>query len=175
MPVASPIVTTVLVPSLSVTCPVDFDTGSTPVNYNQIIASMPSANYSANFFYVASPNCAQVGQVYSYSNFDNFGNQVNNSLPFIIEPYQKQCAAYFYPEEESVVFNGNSSINFTMLASQILYLKMYANNEYVINLTDSNNKPLLGDNLFTNVEKTTLGLNYFEDYCNYLIDNPTNA
>jgi hypothetical protein len=174
MPIVSPIVTTVSVPALGVTCPLDFDTGGTPVNYNQIIASMPSANYAAHFFYVASSNCAQVGQVYSYSNFDSFGNQVNNALPFIIEPYQAQCAAYFYPEEGTVLFNGNSSINFVMLASNSLNLKMYSNNEYIINLTDKNNEPVLGDNLFTNLEKTSVGLNFFDDYCDYLVDNPKN-
>jgi hypothetical protein len=174
MPIVSPTISTVNVAALSVTCPLDFDTGSTPVSYNQIVASMPSANYMAHFFYVASPSCAQVGQVYSYTQVDTFGNQVNNALPFIIEPYQKQCAAYFYPDEGSVIFNGDSSLNFTVLPSDSLYLKMYTNNEYVINLTDSNNQPILGDNLFTNVEKTTFGLNFFEDYCNYLVDNPAN-
>jgi hypothetical protein len=173
MPIVSPIVTIAAVPALAVTCPLDFDTGATPVNYNQIIASMTSANYAAHFFYVASPSCAQVGQVYSYSNFDSFGNQVNNSLPFIIEPYQKQCAAYFYPEEDTVVFNGQSAVNFTMLASQSLYLKMYSNNEYIINLTNDKNEPILGDNLFTKVEQTTAGLNFFDDYCDFLVDNPT--
>jgi hypothetical protein len=61
-----------------------------------------------------------------------------------------------------------------MLASQSLNLKMYSNNEYIINLTDENNKPVLGDNLFTKLEKTSVGLGFFDDYCNYLVDNPTN-
>ena len=134
MALVSPIVTTLPVPALQITCPLDFGSGD-PVNYDIIVASMPSANYSAHFFYVASPNCSQVSQVYSYSNVDITGNQINNSMPFIIEPYQNQCAAYFYPEPDTVVFNGDSSINFTMLQGQTLYFPLKLKNNVLVQET----------------------------------------
>ena len=44
--------------------------------------------------------------------------------------------------------------------------------KYVINLTDKNNQPVLGEDLFKKLEKSSGDLNFFDDYCTYIVDNP---
>ena len=171
MALITPVVTQVAVADISVVCPIDFGDTNTPINYNQIVASLTTFNYAAQFFYVASTSCDQVGQIYYYTDFDAFGNQVNHSLPFTIDPYQSQCAAYFYPEKEIVTFNGNSSLSFTMLPGQTLFLKIYTNTEFLGNLMRDHGQGLTGDSNFQELEHS-VGLDYFEDYCFYIVDKP---
>jgi len=172
MAIITPTISTVAVPALDVVCPLDIDTGgaASPITYSQIVASLTTFNYQANFFYVSSTSCEQVGQVYYYTDFDSFGNQVNHSLPFTLDPYQAQCAAYYYPAKEVVTFNGNSALTFTMLPGQTLLLKIYTNTEFIGNLTDVHGQTILGDNLFQEMEHRKVGLDYFEDYCFYILD-----
>ena len=53
MALITPTISTALVPFISVTCPVDFNTGSS-VTYSEILSSLGSFNYQANFFYTYS-------------------------------------------------------------------------------------------------------------------------
>ena len=48
MALITPTISTALVPFISVTCPVDFNTGSS-VTYSEILSSLGSFNYQANF------------------------------------------------------------------------------------------------------------------------------
>lgn len=176
MAIINPVVTQQQVADLSVVCPLDIETGgpATPINYSQIVQSLTSFNYDAKFFYVSSTSCEQVGQVYYYTSFDVNGNAVNHSMPFTLDPYQAQCAAYFYPESQTVVFNGNNALSFTMLPGQSLILKIYTNTDFIGNASDVHGQTLLGDNLFQQLEHKQFGLNFFEDYCFYILDENGN-
>jgi hypothetical protein len=176
MAILTPVVTQQPVADLNIVCPLDIDTGqgSNPITYSQIVQSLTSFNYEAKFFYVSSTSCEQVGQVYYYTSFDVNGNAVDHSMPFTLDPYQAQCAAYFYPEKQSVVFNGNNALSFTMLPGETLILKIYTNTDFIGNASDIHGQTLLGDNLFQEIEHTKVGLNFFEDYCFYILDKNGN-
>ena len=169
MATITPTITTALVPYLSVICPVDFNTGTSPVSYSQIITSLGTFNYEANFFYTYSQSCIQVGQVYNYNATDVAGNQIVNNLPFVIEPYQYQCASYYYPEHEHVIFDGTSQLNFNMLPNTSLVFKMYATTSYMSAPLDE--MGARGQNAFKNLENQGfVAQGFFDDYCSYLID-----
>lgn len=164
--IITPVVTTLLIPALQTVIPIDVSTG-TQLTYEQITTSISTNNYNTNFFYAQSVNCNQVGQVFTYNDSDIAGNGTVNALPFTLDPYQKQCAVYYYPPENLVTFNGTNSLNFTMLADTTLNLKVFSSTTSPSQILDE----ITGykNNTFTEVEKA-LGTDVFTDYCNYLID-----
>lgn len=168
MPIINPTISTALLPFISVTCPVDFNTGSS-ITYNQIISSLGSFNYEANFFYTYSQSCIQVGQVYNYNATTTSGNQIITNLPFVIEPYQFQCASYYYPELGQIIFNGTSTLDFNVLPQTTLVFKMYSTISYVSAPLDDIGER--GQNAFKNLENGGfVEIGFFDDYCNYIID-----
>jgi len=164
--VITPVVTTLLIPALQTVIPIDVSTG-TQLTYEQITTSISTNNYNTNFFYAQSVNCNQVGQVFTYNDSDIAGNGTVNALPFTLDPYQRQCAVYYYPPENLVNFNGTSSLNFTMLPDTTLNLKIFSSSTSPSQILNE----ITGykDNTFTEIE-TALGSDVFTDYCNYLID-----
>ena len=164
--VITPVITVLTTPALQSTIPIDVNTG-TQLTYEQITESISTNNYGTNFIYAQSANCNQVGQVFTYNDADIAGNATVTALPFTVDPYQAQCAVYYYPPENLVSFNGTSSLNFTMLAESTLNLKVFASNassSQILNeITGYKN------NAFVEVEQA-LGTDVFSDYCNYLID-----
>jgi len=165
--VITPVVTTLLIPALQTVIPIDVSTG-TQLTYEQITSSISTNNYSTNFFYAQSVNCNQVGQVFTYNDSDIQGNGTVTALPFTLDPYQSQCAVYYYPPENLVSFNGTSSVNFTMLPDTTLNLKVFSSSTSPSQILDE----ITGykDNAFTEIE-IAMGSDVFTDYCNYLIDN----
>jgi hypothetical protein len=163
----SPVVTTLTTPPLQAVVPIDVTTG-TQLTYEQIVQSISTNNYGSNFFYAQSGNCAQVAQVNTYNDFDIAGNGTVIALPFTLDPYQFQCAVYYYPPENLVTFNGTSSLNFTILAETTLNLKVFSSSVSPSQILDE----ITGykDNAFTEIE-SAMGTDVFTDYCNYLIDN----
>ena len=164
--VITPVVTTLQTPALQTVIPIDVSTG-TQLTYEQITTSITTNNYNTNFFYAQSVNCNQVGQVFTYYDSDIAGNSTVNALPFTLDPYQKQCAVYYYPPENLVTFNGTNSLNFTMLPDTTLNLKVFSSSTSPSQILDE----ITGykDNTFTEVEQA-MGTDVFTDYCNYLID-----
>jgi hypothetical protein len=162
-----PTITTLLIPTLQVDIPVSVEAVGN-LTYNSVQESISTNNYMANFIFAQSSNCNQVGQVFTYNEQDIAGNQTITALPFTIDPYQSQCAVYYYPPENSILFSGESSLNFTMLPQSTLGLKLFSStaNSSLIQDEISGFK----NNTFVEVEKN-LGSDIFTDYCNYLIDN----
>lgn len=165
--VITPVVTVLTTPALQAVIPIDVTTG-TQLTYSEITQSISTNNYNTNFFYAQSVNCNQVGQVFTYNDGDIAGNLTITALPFTIDPYQRQCAVYYYPPENLVSFNGTSSINFTMLPDTTLNLKVFSSSASPSQILDE----ITGykDNAFAEVEQA-MGSDVFTDYCNYLIDN----
>ncbi|CAK0758069.1 hypothetical protein CCP3SC1AL1_240012 [Gammaproteobacteria bacterium] len=165
--IITPVVTTLLTPALQTVIPIDVSTG-TQLTYQQITSSISTNNYATNFFYAQSVNCNQVGQVFTYNDSDIQGNGTVTALPFTLDPYQKQCAVYYYPPENLVSFNGTSSVNFTMLPDTTLNLKVFSSSTSPSQILDE----ITGykDNAFTEID-IAMGSDVFNDYCNYLIDN----
>lgn len=161
------VITTLLIPTLQVDVPVTVDT-PTGLTYSQVQESITTNNYETNFIFAQSSNCNQVGQVFTYNQVDVAGNATVNALPFTIDPYQKQCAAYFYPPEHSVIFSGESSLNFTMLPETTMNLKVFSSTASATLIQDEISG--FKNNTYVEVEKN-LGTDIFTDYCNYLIDH----
>ena len=165
--VMTPTIVVLDTPPLEVVVPLDLDTGYQPT-YNQIVKSVSTNNYSANFIYAQSLNCNQVGQVFTYYENDIAGNAVVSALPFTLDPYQSQCAIYFYPPENSVVFSGESALTFNVLPETTMNLKVFAKTKSETMLLNSEGD--LKTSTFVEVSEA-LGSDVFTDYCNYLIDN----
>lgn len=165
--VITPVITVLTIPALQATIPIDVSTG-TQVTYEYVTESITTNNYATNFFYAQSVNCNQVGQVFTYNDSDIAGNGTVTALPFTIDPYQPQCAVYYYPPENLVSFTGTSSLNFTMLPDTTLNLKVFASSASPSQILNE----ITGykDNAFVEVEQA-MGTDVFTDYCNYLIDN----
>jgi hypothetical protein len=163
----SPTITNLLIPTLQVDIPVTVDTVGN-LTYDTIQESISTNNYLTNFIFAQSSNCNQVGQVFTYLEQDIAGNATVTALPFTLDPYQSQCAVYYYPPENSVIFSGESSLNFTMLPQTSMGLKVFSSTASASLIQDEISG--FKNNTFTEVEKN-LGSDIFTDYCNYLIDN----
>jgi hypothetical protein len=163
-----PVITTGVTPSISVVMP---NTGVTAVGitYQQFLQSLGSYNYGVNFFYLSATTIQQVGVPVFYRRFDSNGNAISTFLPFAVDPYQSQPSIYYRTNKDEIVFTGLSYIEIPVLPNQRIYLKCFTTIAYLGNeLDDSGNEG--GDNLFEEIEEAKQ-ISFFEDYCNYLIDN----
>lgn len=162
-----PVVTTIVSPVISIAMPLQVQ--GVGVTYAQFIKSLGTYNYGAEFFYLSSTLYQQVGQVFTYNHFDANGNSISTILPFTIDPYQSQPATYYETEPDQIVLTGLSSLSFNVFANTTIYFKLFATIAYIGNELDDRGLPT-GDNTFEEIEKIE-GISFFDDYCNYLIDN----
>jgi hypothetical protein len=135
------------------------------ITYNQLVNSLGTYDYGAIFFYISGTTFQQINQPFFYTHFDAAGNQISTYLPFTVDPYQKLPSLYYdkvSPEE--IIFDGFASLTFTSYANSIVYFKMYALIAFMAGMGER-----FGDNNFETIEKLE-GVSFFEDYCNYLID-----
>lgn len=157
------VTSTALVPMVSAVPP--SSSISTPtITYNQLMNSLGTYNYGAELLYLSSTTFKQINQPFLYSDLDANGNQITSYLAFAIDPYQQQKSIYYKTRHDEVVFDSFSSLNFILYADETVYFKMFALIEYA-----AGNLEKYGDNNFQTLEKAE-GVNIFEDYCNYLID-----
>lgn len=161
MPVSPTIITSPA--GLSVTCP--FIVGGT--TYQQILASLGTYVYGANFIYLAATNYSEINQAVFYNHFNAFGESVSESLPFQTDPYQSQPTIYYQGDEETLVFDGFSSMKFNVQPNSTIFLKFYMTISYVGSPLEKNSK-----NAFQMFEDAE-GLNFFNEYCDYLFDDET--
>jgi hypothetical protein len=138
---------------------------STPnISYNQLINSLGTYNYGSQFLYLSATTFKQIGQPFGYTHLDANGMQMSTFLPFAIDPYQELPAIYYETRPDEIIFDGMSSLTFVLYAQELVYFKMFALIEYMAGDLEK-----FGDNAFQEFEKVE-GINIFEDYCNYLID-----
>lgn len=167
MPITPTITTTstpmvLISPSLSTSTSASIN--SPQVTYNQILASLGTMVYGSEFIYLASDSFQQIGQIFSYVLFGANGNRIETSLPFTIDPYQDQSTIYYETSPREIILNGFSSLSFTLNANTILYFKMY-----VVVSSNSMQLNLLHNDAFQDLEELQ-GFGFFNDFCNYLID-----
>jgi len=167
MPITPTITTTstpmiVISPSLSTSTSASVT--SPQVTYSQILASLGTMVYGAEFIYLASDTFQQIAQIFAYVHFSSNGNRIETSLPFTIDPYQDQASIYYETNPSEIILDGFSSLSFTLNPNSILYFKMYT-------LVSSNSLQLnlLRDDNFQDLERIE-GYGFFYDFCNYLID-----
>lgn len=148
---------------LSVTCP--FVIGG--VTYQQILQSLGTYVYGANFIYMAATNYSEINQAVFYNHFNAFGESVSESLPFQTDPYQSQPSIYYQGDEETLVFDGFSSMTFYVQPNSTIFLKFYMTISYVGSPLEMSEK-----NAFKMFEQTE-GLDFFSEYCDYIFDDET--
>ncbi len=163
----TPITTTLITPVISVSMPLQVSGVGT--SYTQFLKSLGTYNYGAEYFYLFASTYAEIGQPVYYNHFDANGNSVSVFLPFAVDPYQSQPALFYETESDQIILTGLSSLQFTVYAGKTMYFKFFATIAYIGNELDDRNLPQ-GDNTFEEVEKEE-GISFFDDYCNYLIDN----
>lgn len=163
-----PIPITGVTPTISIVMP-NTGVSAVGITYNQFLNSLGKYNYGVNFFYISATTIQQVGVPVFYSRFDSNGNQVNTILPFSVDPYQSQPAMYYDTNSDEIIFTGLSSIRFPILPNQRIFFKCFTTIAYVGNQLDDKGTES-GDDLFEEIEEAK-EINFFEDYCNYLIDS----
>lgn len=157
------VVSTALVPMVSAVPPTS--SISTPtITYNQLMNSLGTYDYGAEFFYLSANSYKQIGQPFFYTHFDASGNQISTYLPFAIDPYQSRSSIYYETRPDEIIFDGFSSLTFVLYAQELVYFKMFALVEYM-----GGDLEQYGDNNFEVLENAE-GVKIFDDYCNYLID-----
>ena len=167
MAAITPIVTTTITPVISIAMPVQV-TGS-GITYSQFLKSLGTYNYGAEYFYLFASTYPEIGQPVFYNHFDANGNSVSTFLPFAVDPYQSQPALFYETEPDQIVLTGLSSLSFNVYANKTVVFKFFATIAYIGNELDDRNLPN-GDNTFEEIERVE-GIKFFDDYCNYLIDN----
>jgi hypothetical protein len=125
MAVFSPIITqNVSSPPLVVTVA---DPGVPGVTYDQVKNSLGQYVYLLQGFYVQSTTLNQLIGAIKYLRYDADGNQLVTNITTTVDPYQDQNAIIvdLVNFENDVIFNGNSSIQFTVLPFEQMQLKLY--------------------------------------------------
>jgi hypothetical protein len=159
----SPILATGISPVISVTSSSISVTG-VGITYQQFLASLGTFNYGTEFIYMSASNYQQITQAIQYFHFDSNGNQVQAYLPFVTDPYQFQPSIYYETEKDEIIFDGFSSLTFSLIAKSIVYIKFYVEIIYMAGALDGKN-----GSPFQKLEETE-GVKFFDDYCNYIID-----
>lgn len=155
-------------PSISVAAPAGAVTG-TGITYQQFLQSLGTYNYGAEFFYLQAPTYPEIGQPVYYNRFTADGNSVTTYLPFAVDPYQSQPAIFYEVEKDQIVFTGLTTLQFNVKAGSTYYFKFFATILFVGNTAQSSWHEYMGIDAFDELEKRE-GIKFFEDYCNYLID-----
>lgn len=163
MALISPSVSTLINPVISVSMP--FQVQGTGITYAQFLQSLGTYNYGVEYFYMAASTYPEIGQPIYYNHFDANGNSVSTHLPFTIDPYQSQPSLFYETEPDQIILTGLSSLSFKVYPQKTVYFKFFATITYLGNELDDK-----GDNLFQELERVE-GISFFDDYCNYLIDN----
>lgn len=167
MAAITPIITTTITPVISIAMPVQVT--SSGITYSQFLKSLGTYNYGAEYFYLFASTYPEIGQPVFYNHFDANGNSVSTFLPFAVDPYQSQPALFYETEPDQIILTGLSSLSFNVYANKTVIFKFFATITYIGNELDDRNLPN-GDNTFEEIERVE-GVSFFDDYCNYLIDN----
>jgi hypothetical protein len=96
---------------------------STP--YSSIIASMGSFIYGVGEMYLKANNNSQILQGYQFSRYDVNGTLESFVDAPTIDPYQFQSSVFLKLVKDDVILDGRTSLDFTLLPSESLYMIFY--------------------------------------------------
>lgn len=99
-------------------------TDSTP--YPEIQNSMGSVQYGLDGFYLQTQTTEQLLEPLQYLEYNVNGNIKKTLETPIINPYQYQKSLFFKPIKNSIVFNGNTNLSFTILPLQTVRMIVYS-------------------------------------------------
>lgn len=164
-----PIITPLSPPIVSVVTPIITSSSfasvtSNTVTYSQILSSLGTFVYGGEFIYMSTTSYTQISQPFKYLHFDSNGNQITTYLPFAVDPYQSQPSIYFETNPDEIVLDGFSSLTFNLLPSTTIFFKTFVLVNSMTGFLDDNNP-----SNFQVLEQAE-GVKFFDDFCNYLID-----
>jgi hypothetical protein len=93
--------------------------------YNTILNSQSGYVYGLEETYINTQSVDQLFQPYLYNRYDVNGNIESYTENVLIDPYQIINARIFQPIKDNVVFDGRTSMAFTILPNEIIYLVIY--------------------------------------------------
>ncbi len=157
MAAITPVITTSSTPMVSIT--------SDNVTYQQILASLGTFVYGVEFIYLSAETFSQISVPFKYFHFDSNGNQIQTYLSFDVDPYQKLPSKYYNTNPTEILLDGFSALTFDLEPNSVLYFKTFVEVKSNTLLLDE-----ITPNAFTELENQQ-GLKFFDDFCNYLIDN----
>lgn len=163
-------VTSTISPVISITFPSGI--AGVGITYNQFLNSLGAYNYGAEFFYLSSSTYTQIGQPVYYNHFDANGNSITTFLPFAVDPYQSQPSIFYETNSDEIIITKLSSMQFNLEPNTTVYFKFFSTITYLGNELDDN-RDKDGFDLFTEIEKKE-SMDFFSDYCDYIIDEDLN-
>ena len=95
--------------------------------YSSIIQSMGSFVYGIREMYLKANSNNQILQSYQFKRYDVNGTLESYVDTPTIDPYQFQSSLFLKLARENVVLDGRTSLDFTLLPSESLYLIFYTN------------------------------------------------
>jgi hypothetical protein len=165
---AVPPVITTIPPAISVTAPAGSVLG-TGITYQQFLQSLGTYNYGVEYFYMQASTYPEIGQPVYYNRFLANGDSVTAFLPFHVDPYQSQPAIFYETERDQIIFTGLTALQFKLQPTSTVYFKFFATILYIGNDSNHSWDAYMGTDAFKQLEQEE-GITFFDDYCNYLID-----
>ena len=93
--------------------------------YSSIIQSMGSFMYGVNEMYLKANDNSQILQSYQFKKYDVNGTLESFVDAPTIDPYQFQSSLFFKLTKDNVVLDGRTSLDFSLLPSESLYMIFY--------------------------------------------------
>lgn len=159
---------TTIPPAISVTAPAGSVLG-TGITYQQFLQSLGTYNYGVEFLYMQASTYPEIGQPVYYNYMMADGNSVTAFLPFHVDPYQSQPAIFYETEKDQIIFTAMTSLQFKLQPTSKVYFKFFATILYIGNDAETSWDTYMGIDAFKQLEEEE-GITFFDDYCNYLID-----
>jgi hypothetical protein len=95
--------------------------------YSSIIQSMGSFVYGIREMYLKANSNSQILESYQFNRYDVNGTLESYVDVPVIDPYQFQTSLFLKLAKDNVVLDGRTSLDFTLLPSESLYLIFYTN------------------------------------------------
>jgi hypothetical protein len=101
-------------------------TSTIGTSYNTILNSQSGYVYGLIKTYLHTISIDQLFEPYLYNRYDVNGNIESYTENVLIDPYQVINARTFKPIKDNVIFDGRTSIAFSILPNEIINMVIYA-------------------------------------------------
>jgi hypothetical protein len=102
-------------------------TSTVGLSYNTILNSQSGYVYGLIKTYLHTLSVDQLFEPYLYNRYDVNGNIESYTENVLIDPYQIINARTFKPIKNNVIFDGRTSMAFSILPNEIINMVIYAN------------------------------------------------
>lgn len=100
-------------------------TSTDGTSYSTILNSQSGYVYGLLETYMHTLSVNQLFEPYLYNRYDVNGNIESYTENVLVDPYQIINAKYFKPLKDNVIFDGRTSMAFTILPNEIINMNIY--------------------------------------------------